>query len=424
MKRARFTEEQIMSLLVHPGDGEGKIVPQLQETAGWVAVSSSAVFRRITAADPQVLLRGDAARVDEKSRAALLDALLKGTEKEELFVEIEQRSDLHKLSHGGIEDQLRPYIVDRSRKEGVRNLAIDIARACKTGGLQDEVATIALDPSERYELRKHAAFCVGQVADKAIRATLKPLTVGSADDVDDDLKGWALRAMWPDSMTAEELFERLSSPKRENYFGAYKGFLRQLEEVITPDMLPVALKWAESHAHNQSDIGRLIDKLLILGFEYIEKPEVIEPYIKLVLKRLRETYAILSDRTDKDFSRRITEDRAKRRLLIGNLVKTANDPVDASSTMFRINRLIADEDFSWLIDQCTTADSPERSIAFAKLVHFTFNIRNFQHVDAVIAAKNNFALATEFAWLFAPVELNSPQAERMKQWYEQQQELR
>src|SRR5439155_7368108 len=63
----QFTEEQIMSLLVHPGDSEGKIVPQLQETAGWIAGSSPAIFQRITAADPEVLLHSDAAHVDEKS---------------------------------------------------------------------------------------------------------------------------------------------------------------------------------------------------------------------------------------------------------------------------------------------------------------------------------------------------------------------
>ncbi len=125
-------------------------MPQLQETAGWVAGSSSAIFRRITAADPQVLLRSDAARVIEKSRAALVDALLKGTENEQLFIQIEQRSDLHKLSYSRIEGQLSPYIVDRRRKESLRDLAIDIARACKARGLQNEVAVIALDPSEPY----------------------------------------------------------------------------------------------------------------------------------------------------------------------------------------------------------------------------------------------------------------------------------
>ena len=97
-----------MSLLVHPGDKDGKIVPQLQEVAGWIAGSFRAIFRRITAADPRVLLRSDAARVDEKSRAELIEALLKGAENDQLFIELEERPNLYKVSHSGIGDQLRP----------------------------------------------------------------------------------------------------------------------------------------------------------------------------------------------------------------------------------------------------------------------------------------------------------------------------
>jgi len=420
----QFTEQQIMSLLVHPGDNERKIVPQLHEVAGWIAGSSPEIFQQITLSDPHVLLRSDAARADEKSRTALVAALITDAEKDELFIEPEQRPDLHKLSHSGVEDQLRPFIVDRTRKLHVRDFAIDIARACKTVGLQKDIAQIALDATEPYQLRKAATFFVSQVAEPAVRATLKPLTMGLPEDVDDDLKGWALRALWPGTLRTEELFDRLSTPKRENYIGGYKGFLRLLEESITPDMLPVALGWAKTHVSRQWDIASLVDRFLILGFDHIDKPEVCTPYVNVALGRLRTTYALLSDRTDKDLSRRIAAAHTKRRMLISNLLTASDEPNDSSLVIFRIHELLGDEDFSWLIEQSLTVDSPQLAAAFVQLIRYVFNIRNSTHVDAVIlASKKSSSIEKEFAWLLTWVELDTPQATAMKESYERQQRL-
>jgi hypothetical protein len=420
----QFSEEQIMSLLVHPGDQDGKTVPQLQEVAGWISASSPPIYRRLTATDPRVILRGDAGRADDEDTAHLVEAILIGVENDQLFLEIEERPDLYKLAHSGIEDQLRPYIVDRSKKDNIREFAIDVARACKLQGLQNDVAKIGLDTSEAYQLRKHATFFVSQVADSTTRAMLKPLTEGSAEDVDDDLKGWALRAIWPDDLTPEELFKRLSPPKRQNYIGGYNGFLHQLEESITPDLLPVGLNWAESYTGSQSELGGLVDKLILLGFEYIQKPEVLDSYVRVLLKRIRERYAVLSDRSDKEFSSRIAEDSTKRRLLLTNLVKAAKDPADRSLALFRLLRFVPGDDFPWLLDQCIRAESPKLASAFAQLITFAFDVRNPAHVDAVIiASKESPELKAEFAWLTTPVELNSSEAAAMKQLYEMQQRI-
>ena len=422
--RHQFTARQIMSLLVHPGDNEHKIVPQLHEVAGWIAGSFPEVFQRVTISDPYVLLRSDAARADEESRAALVAALITSAEKDELFIEPEQRPDLHKLSHSAIEDQLRPFIVDRTKTPRVRDFAIDIARACMTKGLQKDVAQIALDATEPYQLRKAATFFVSQAADPDVRAALKPLTTGSADDIDDDLKGWALRALWPGTLTTEELFDRLSTPKRENYIGGYKGFLRRLEESITPEMLPIALRWAEAHVSRQWDIASLVDKFLILGFDHIDKPDVCTPYVKVALGRFRTMYSLLSDRADKDLSRLIAADQAKRRELISDLLSEAKDPNDSSLVIFRIHEFLENEDFSWLIQQSLTVHSPQFAAAFVQLIRYAFNMRNSSHVDAVIlASKQSPAIEKEFTWLLTPVELNSPQATAMKESYERQQRL-
>jgi predicted NACHT family NTPase len=46
---------QVMSLLVHPGDPQGKLVPQLHSAAAWLAGMRRDVFREIIVREPEVL---------------------------------------------------------------------------------------------------------------------------------------------------------------------------------------------------------------------------------------------------------------------------------------------------------------------------------------------------------------------------------
>ena len=68
-----FSPQRIMSLLIHP---DGKIVPQLHETAAWLASMVSEVFRRIMAVDPEMLLWSDVMTTNAQDRMALVGNLL------------------------------------------------------------------------------------------------------------------------------------------------------------------------------------------------------------------------------------------------------------------------------------------------------------------------------------------------------------
>jgi predicted NACHT family NTPase len=69
-----MTLSQMMSLITHHPDG--KLVPQLYETAAWLACMVPDVFQEIMEIDPEVLLRSDVATADTKDRAALVKSLL------------------------------------------------------------------------------------------------------------------------------------------------------------------------------------------------------------------------------------------------------------------------------------------------------------------------------------------------------------
>ena len=95
-----------MSVLVHPDDEEGKIVPQLHETAAWLASMSPEVFRAITHADPEVLLRSDVASTDVEERDALVGTLLRLYDEEKLLDFGPDPTDQYrKLDHPGLAER-------------------------------------------------------------------------------------------------------------------------------------------------------------------------------------------------------------------------------------------------------------------------------------------------------------------------------
>jgi predicted NACHT family NTPase len=79
----QMTLTQMMNLIVHPGDPEKKLIPQLHETAAWLARMMPEVFRKIMESDPEVLLRSDVATAEEADRAALVHALLEKCDAEQ-----------------------------------------------------------------------------------------------------------------------------------------------------------------------------------------------------------------------------------------------------------------------------------------------------------------------------------------------------
>ncbi|MBM4257900.1 MAG: hypothetical protein FJ147_18665 [Deltaproteobacteria bacterium] len=182
-----MSHSQMMSLIVHPSDQEGKLIPQLHETAAWLASMVPAIFQQIMKTDPEVLLRSDVATAEVKNRAALVETLLKLYDEEKsLDFDWSKWKRYRKLSHPDLANQLQPYIGDKEKGVIVQRVAIDIAEACEVQALQEDLLTVALDPSQVLQIRIEAAGAVSRIGDEATKAKLKPFAVNTSDDDPDD----------------------------------------------------------------------------------------------------------------------------------------------------------------------------------------------------------------------------------------------
>ncbi len=85
--------------------------------------------------------------------------------------------------------------------------------------------------------------------------------------------------------------------------------------------------------------------------------------------------------------------------------------------------LLVPGDLPWLIEQCENGNSAANKTSGLRLFEVSFRIGHPGHVDALLEAIRSYpALKTAFGPLFAPVEIDSPQADAMRATYRKEQE--
>ena len=352
LQHRHMDASQMLSLITHAGDEGGRVVPQLQETAAWLASFVPAVYDRIVQSDPQVLLSSDITTMSPAARERLVGWLL------QLFdagILIDSqwglRAKYQKLSHPRLPAQVEPFIRAREKNTIVRRVAIDIAEGCNLQSLQGLLADIVLDPTENQHIREQAAAAVFRIADRETKRRLKPCVAGIENDMQDELKGWALQALWPDDLTSEEVFAALTPPKRRNLIGAYKSFVStSLVEHLLLSGLPTALRWvAEQPARDDPEYSfrDLVDALLCAAWEHLDTPGVLDPYAASVAKRLASHLSVPGPKPTAESE----GDRFKRHRLVEAVVPIfIQHDTDPMTLVFTQTPLVFPRDFPWLIE--------------------------------------------------------------------------
>lgn len=429
----RASPDKAMTLLVHPDDEQGKLAPQLYETAAWLASMSPEIFRAITDADPEVLLRSDVANTDMEDKVALVRTLLRLYDEEKLLdLGLVPPKQYRKLEHPGLAEQLRPYVTDGSKGLSARGVALDIAEACGLRSLQEDAAEVALDADEELRVRKEAAHFVGDVGDGATRTRLMPLALGTAgEDPDDDLKGSGLRAVWPEHVGAAELFGMLTPPKKANYMGLYRSFLTyDLTDRLSTADLPAALAWVEDRGSDHEEpfrFGELADQIMQRAWAELLNPGVAPAFARAALARLKRHEEVIKERKEifaatgePTFGERVAFDDRRRRLLLQEMIGLLGSEKDEAYLLvhWRIP-LVTKEDIGWLVEMLRSEASNRKKAVLAVLVGRTFHLWDDERQELVyLAHLEDPVLAREVDRFFAPVELGSEEAETQRRYHE------
>lgn len=408
---------QVMSSVVSPEDPERKLVPQLHETAAWLAGMMPDVFREIMKADPDVLLRSDVATADVKDREALVENLLKLYDEEKLpNGALGNYNRYRKLEHPGLVEQLRPYIRDLNKGFEARYVAIDIAEACELQALQDDLADVALDTSQALRIRLNAVSAICKIGNEEVKARLKPLAIGEAKDNSEvDLKHYALQAVWPDHLKAEELFSALTPSKSLHQKFIFGDFVRHLQPVD----LSLALEWVEKQNPIHQSFEKLVDAIMLKAWEHLESPGVLKALAKVALSQLRYHDEIMAGCHDSLFRSALSNDDEKRRQVLEAMLSIlSNLESDLPLLAHTSTPIILSRDIPWLTERLQASESEQAQKTWAQLIRCVFSSNEQGHSDAVIvASQSNSIVAEAFELYLKPIALDSPQAQELRSEY-------
>jgi hypothetical protein len=424
LHRRQLARPQLASLIFHAG--ESRVVPQLHETAAWLAGFVPDVSALVLQSDPQVLLRSDVSRMDERGRKALVHALLE-------HIEAGQLSDwgwglspyYRNLDHPALAPQLEASIRNRASDERVRTTAIGIAAACRLTALQGLLAELALDLSEDPDVRVRACYAAVTMGDDQTIRRLIPCARGEAgSDPDDDLRGLALRGLWPKQLSVDAILPLLTQPKRDSYGGAYSAFLHtEFAEHLSSKDVPKVLRWAARlglPARSLDPLHGLVDSAMRCAVSHLDSPKVLSTFAAIAAQRITDHEPLLGSSIGEAHGLR--RDRPQERRLV---VRATLPLLAAREKVFWLTHgaeppLIYPEDLPWMVEELRTARRPTVKRAWASLIRDCMDFRSVECMDVVLAAyAKSRTLRAALGDLFEPVELGSPRAAQLRSQYEQ-----
>jgi hypothetical protein len=421
---ARVPLPQIKSLMSSDDSGRIYVTPQLHEVAAWLAGMRADVLAWIKEVEPEILLRSDAAEVDDATREGVVGVLIQKFGTEELIDTGDIRAGYERLRHPRLVEQLTPAIQDRARGIIARRAAIDIAEACQLRPLQNVLVDVALDESEEHPIRTQAAHAVWRVGDDEARGRLSRLAIGeSGDDPNDDLRGIALRCLWPGSIAAPDVVNALVPPKKDFYIGHYEVFLhdapREIPEADLPVFLNMLAEWPAAYSRVRQ-LAEFQEQVMRRGWEFAESPGVVTALAKAIVKRIRLDHHVFDFKPDDPLAMRIADDIARRRLVMHAILDGTGLPRGECVNLIGA-RLLRDEDGLWMLEQIQGARAGREAVWARCIGLIARGWASAVLTERILTLRSSLpALATEFdEWLDA-WELDSPRAQTAKAAYYEQ----
>ena len=285
---ARLPTHQAKAFLAGPDGWNSGVAGPLRETAAFAAMFNADIADWIATRDPELIGLSDVA--DSSLRRAATRALLDRFRRGEMTT-AQLRSgvlEFQGLRYDEADADLRRVL--RARGDGCDDLlecAIDLARTWKLFSLSDDLADLVLDSAAPMPIRAAAGYALRECGHQSARQRLKPLIAGLPEDQEDELKGVALRCNWPDHLSTPDLLHALTARRRPSLYGAYEGFLLELErdEFVAAGHLPAGLRWAKAQASDLRDsdvMHRIAMRIAQAALHQLDDPAVSSELIPLL----------------------------------------------------------------------------------------------------------------------------------------------
>jgi predicted NACHT family NTPase len=439
------TIHEISELLFSQDQQNRRLIPQLQQTAAWLAGMRQDVFDLIIESDAEALLTVDIGTRGQTAKV-LVDHLLSDFSQGKIYDYYKYIDCYHRLLHAGLAEQLRPYINPKGPDQKsqtsmayVRHAAIRIAKQCRVIETQQDLVDLALDSNEDNYLRSSAAHAISDYGEEIYKQRLKPLALDSgSDDSDDELKGYALWATWPNHISAVEMFDHLTQPKKRNTLGSYKFFIyNMLAPHLKPDDLPVAIGWLKNRQGKndyREPFEELDNQITFEASRYLMIPDILRLFadVAFIQWESHNRFVPIKHGQPADHAFASLEDDTIRRDLLSQVVYLAcerhSHPDSYIIDFYIIYQDIAKPaDFDWILSKLNHPNSlsSEEDEMWASLLRGGFDIANPNQVDSILtSSQTSNSVRAAFQSLLEPIELDSDRASKLKGYHKYERVIR
>ena len=358
--------------------GKGVFVSKLYEVLRWLIDMRPDVLKEIVERQPSLLLTTDLSHLDKRDFRRVYEAMLS---LDDPYIYSRKTWDLKKFrsSHPSAGRVLLPYLQNNEGDVYRRRFVLDLLACHGYPDMEDTLVELALNEYEDEVLRKLAARGVREVGSVGARLELKPYIYGRRDDPDDEIKGYALQALWPELLQADELFEAIAPPKHQHFVGSYAMFLHSHLKIedLRPSDLTAALQWviAQPSRHDMPySLQDLSGKIMRKAWDNRHIPGMLEAFAQTVVEMTLRFDGIFGgnsyDRLNLDeFEQAFVQaSEARRKLVLMSLPRLFAKDERASRLTFSRPPLIVPEDLDWLLELLDSEMDGARRGQLAELV--------------------------------------------------------
>ena len=218
---------------------DGRIYPQVRNTAVWAAALDGPTFGWLIDADPASFL-GGIKLPTEDLRALVVRGVLSAVKSGRLTRDFE--SDYSTLQYAGLQADLEVELL--RELDDVDHVIIDIARGTRETLLVPALVRLAQAQHREMYLRTAATMAVYDLTKDQPDAVGELLDLIQSDTtIDEGLQAAALLVSWPKALSTSEVFDILGPFERKSSFGLKYLLLTELAAGLRPEDVLPALRW-------------------------------------------------------------------------------------------------------------------------------------------------------------------------------------
>ena len=411
---------QKLKLLLHPESQ--RLIPDIYETAGWLAALDKEFLTWLVSYEPYAALEADFATLAKGDLPALVDGLLDFAKREERHSY--DRYRLSKLNHPALHEQLVPIISNVSCSLASRALACRIVNACKLDSMGQQLVDLILNEQEDLELRELAAKILNFLDNDVAKVNLMPIARVQQYIT---LKGLVLVLLGPRLMGAEAFFAEISAdylysaPMELSYLIEENEFL----DCLDADGIIIGLQWIEAHGNFATDefsATRLKSKLLLKAFEYLDQLNMVENLVKALIA-LRKNYNSFFTDDNINEKKNPFDDLDKRHIVLTELIQQIK-PDEVNEWISNGDSCARQEDLPWLLERLDTEINEHEHHVIASFISFLMlNELNSEIINSVLdrvgleAINPDLILAKYMECVINPCDLASESSQVLKKMH-------